>query len=248
MKIAAKTTIKRWMITEGKEVLEFDKLDFSPDQLSNLDRILTNKEDGDKLFIELVPVQKQLQILPISSGIKIIGIDCRKSGKKLLISNFKSPDDRAVVMKRMADTKTPIKVTIEDVQGKLYKDNDDSARAAPTPADDEKPEAFEVNDSGVIVNPKHIIVAFPKTYKTTCTINFAFSDEWYSGFEIEIGHAGASSPVSKNHLRFDTLFEALENARLQICAWIDDQKSYKYKKQAKTAVIKAVDKYLENNP
>jgi len=238
------------MITEGKEVLEFDKLDFSPDQLSNLDRMLTNKEDGDKLFIELVPVQKQLHILPISSGIKIVGIDCRKSGKKLLISNFKSPDDRAVVMKRMADTKTPIKVTIEDVQGKLYKDNDedtDRPGQPPADADDEKPEVFEVNESGVIVNPKQIIVKFPKTYKTACTISFAFSDEWYSGFDIEIGHAGTGSPVSTNQTGFVNLNAALDNASVHIFDFIEAQEKYKYKKQATAAVIKAVDKYLETN-
>lgn len=247
MKIAVKTKITEWGTVGDKEKISFELLDFSPDQVADIDRLIrNNNEDPVRMTIEVI--QKKLEILPIESQVRLVSMNCMSGGQKLKIADFKSPDTRATALKRMVNTDTQIILTIEAVQGNLFNDTDrPDQQSAASAADDEKTEDFKVNDNGVIENPKQITVNFPKTYKTTCVISYAFSDEWYSGYDINVSHFGEYLPVSKNHLRFDTLEEALENAQLQVCEWIENQPKYKYKKQAQTAVIKAVEKFLEND-
>jgi hypothetical protein len=244
MKIAVKTKITEWGTVGDKEKISFDLLDFSPDQVADIDRLIrNNNEDPVRMKIEVI--QKKLEILPIESQIRLVSMNCMSGGQKLKIADFKSPDTRATALKRMVNTDTQVTLTIEGVQGNLFEDTESAGQ--PAEADDEKPEAFEINDSGVVVNPRTIDVKFPKAYRTVCNIKFAYSEKWFIGFYIKIGLEIKLVDVNLNNPGFVKLADALDDAAAKVCEWLDSQEKYKYKKQAKTAILKAVENYLEAN-
>jgi len=239
MKIAVKTKITEWGAAGDKEKISFDILDFSPDQVGDIDRLIRNNSE-DPVSLSIEPIQKKLQIAPIVSQVRLVSMNCMTGGQKLKIADFKSPDERATAMKRLTASDTQITLTLEDVQGKLFDEQKETNKIDFDKAD------YKVNENGVVVNPKQIIVNFPKGYNTTCTISYAFSEKWFSGYDIKIGHIGSESWVDTNDPGFVNLNAALDNASVKIFDFIEAQKKYKYKKQAATAVIKAVENYLES--
>jgi hypothetical protein len=117
-KIAVKTKVVRWSVLDGKELLDFDVLDLSPDQVGSLERIIREKDNSVNITIE--PEQKKLQLAGITSAVRLVSLMCREKGQRLKIADFKSPDERATGMKKIISAETPVLVTIEIKQTKLF--------------------------------------------------------------------------------------------------------------------------------
>jgi hypothetical protein len=117
-KIAVKTKIVRWSVLDGKELLDFDVLDFSPEQVGYIERIIREKDNSVNIIIE--PEQKKLQFAGIKSNIRLVSMTCRENGQRLKIADFYSPDERATGIKKIIMAETPVLVTIEIQQGKLF--------------------------------------------------------------------------------------------------------------------------------
>jgi hypothetical protein len=244
MKAAVKTYIEEWSVSEGKEKLVFPKLDFSPDQVGNLDRILRDGENMVTLTIKVV--KKKLQIEPVDSQVHIISMNCMNGGQKLKISGFKSPDSRAVAMKSLADTKEPVMITIEDKQGKLPYNVD---KSTDTKSGGQK--EFEIdpepNEHGVFEKPNVIEVKLPKSYGIKVSLSWVkYQNKFYIGHDILHTRFGGSKPVSLKGVPFSSLTIALGaflSSESDVNRIINDALNYKYKKQVKSRITETIEKY-----
>ena len=118
-KIAVKTKINFLTFAGETEKIGFNVLDFAPDQVAAIDRLIrNNKEDPVRLTIE--PENKQLQYAPIVSHVRLVSMNCMGTGQKIKIADFKSTDDRATTLKRLVTSGTQVVVTIEPVQGRMF--------------------------------------------------------------------------------------------------------------------------------
>jgi hypothetical protein len=290
MKIAIETTIKRWATMKGCEHIEFTKLKCSSEQVAEIDYIISNGLKGDIVTLTIEAAQKKLQIPAIISPIKLTGIDCRKSGKKLIVTGFKSPNERAEIMKRLTDIETPITITIEDKQGKLPIDNQQTFDEIPkgkrsrkksddrqqttdkndedfddnpdvTPSDDltgdqeletgdQRPATsdYEVNEEGVITNPTEIKVELPKTYRTKVAIRFGCIEKlWYFGLDIEVPKVALDTPVNISTNAYASVTDCLKYAKETAFEFIEAYKGFKYGRQVKAKIEKAIDEWLFEN-
>jgi len=241
MKIAVKTKITEWGAAGDKEKISFDILDFSPDQVGDIDRLIRNNSE-DPVSLSIEPIQKKLQIAPIVSQVRLVSMNCMTGGQKLKIADFKSPDERATAMKRLTASDTQITLTLEDVQGKLFDEQKETNKIDFDKAD------YTVNDAGVVENPTVLKIELPKNYKTKINIEWArVEGKFYCGCEIEGRNTSLGIPVKINHPNnppFDSLADALITAQDKICAYVKDNK-FKNHKQIQTKVIKTVENYLE---
>ena len=246
MKASVKTFIYEWSVSEGKEKLVFPKLDFSPDQVGNLDRVL--RDTDNKVTLTISVVKKKLQFEPIKSQVHIVRMSCMSGGQKFLISGFKSPDSRAVAMKSLADTKEPVTITIEDKQQRLF-DNADKERSQ---AGEQK--EFEAdpepNKAGVFEKPNHIKVGFPKSYLLKASIDWVrYKGKFYIGYDIECPRYSSGSPVSINdkvNPPFDKLSDALLTAAEKVQAFIVESCKKQIQARAKKLVREAIEKYIDS--
>ena len=247
MKAAVKTFIDEWSVSEGKEKITFPKLDFSPDQVGNLDRILRDTEN--KVTMTISVVKKKLQFEPIVYQVHIVSINCMNGGQKLKISGFKSPDSRAVAMKSLADTKEPVTITIEDKQQRLFDDSDkDKSKEGEQKEFEPAPEP---NENGVFESPNEIEVKLPKSYRTKLVLFWVrYKGKFYTGFDLTHSRIGTKRPVRLSDAAFNSLYDCLIVFMSQdslISKVIDEATNYKYKKQLKAAIRKAVKSYLEGD-
>jgi len=116
-RIACKTKIIQWAVVGEKEKIEFDLCDYSPDQVAALERLVRHPDD--KVRATIAVEQKKLQIADIASSARIVSIALRAGGQKIKLADFKSPDERAVSLKRLSGNETPVLLAIEPIEQDL---------------------------------------------------------------------------------------------------------------------------------
>jgi len=251
-KIAVKTKITEWGTVGEKEKISFELLDFSPAQVAKIDRAIRNNGE-DKYRMTIEPEQKQLQFAPVVSEVRLVSMNCMSGGQKLKIADFSSHDNSAKAIKAMVQAGTQVVITFEEIQGKLFGETEDKERPGlddnqPDPGDESRGirDDFEVNENGVITNPQVITVKLPKNYGTMCVMSLGKSnDNWYFGYDLSIGHEANGSPCSNDG--GENIYTALMSAKNEIYEFIDRQKTFKYAKQAKKKIEKAIDNWLFEN-
>ena len=126
-KIQSMTTIRQWAMVEDKEKIDFELLDFSPEQVAQLDRWVRHPEDKLQLTIEAE--QKKLQLGAVTSLVRLVSSASRAGGQKVKVAGFTTTDSRAQAMKALVKSCTPVMVTFEQVQGRLEEKGKDNAVA-----------------------------------------------------------------------------------------------------------------------
>jgi hypothetical protein len=155
-KIAVKTKVVKWSVLDGKELLDFDVLDLSPDQVGKIERIIREKDNSVNITIE--PEQKKLQLAGIISAVRLVSLICREKGQRLKIAEFKSPDERATDMKKIISAETPVILTIEIKQNKLFDEQKKDINQKPEddfdPASEQSAEKAAAAEDAVFEKPK----------------------------------------------------------------------------------------------
>lgn len=133
MTVTTKTKVLAWGIKGDKEKLDLDVCDFAPDQVAELDRMLRCGKDT-KVRLAIEPEQKKLQIPPLACSVRLVSMSCRPGGQKIKVADFKTPDDRAVAVKRLVANETPVVITITEIERSLPFGEGKSNAADSTPA------------------------------------------------------------------------------------------------------------------
>jgi len=233
--IAVKTTIISWMVVGEKERIVFDKLDFSPDQVSQIDRLIRHN-DQDKARLTIEPVQKQLQFKPIEAIVRIVNMNCTNGGQKIKIADFISSDESARALKAMVAAATQVMVTIEQIQEHLFEEGDSHQ---PSGISSEPKQV-----TGYPECPETITVKLPKTYNCECRITIAKDGDGYSGnFYLKIGNY---QTTETSEIWGTTQRQALQDAKNDIFESIDNH-GHKNEKQLKKKIEKAIDEWVFEN-
>lgn len=211
MQLQTKTKILAWAVVGDKEKIDFDLCDFSPDQVAQLDRLI-RAEGDNKVRIEIAPEQKKLQIEPITSTVRLVSLACRTKGQKIKVGDFKSPDERAMAIKRMSAADTPIFLSISEIQTTMLTDSKKQAESAtrtPT-AEPDAPhtERIEIKCKGM------------KLAKFTAYLRCDGPGEWRFGWDIQMGNY-IHTASDEDCAGFDCRHAALNGLLLAAGTWLE---------------------------
>jgi len=170
-KITTKTRILLWGVVGDKEKIDFELCDFSSDQVGDLDRLV--RADGEnKVRMTIEPEQKALQIGDITCDVGLVSLSCRGKGQKLKVRGFKSPDERAAALKRMAGADTPILLTIGEIQGSLFEKQETTNQ---TTAVGDQNQEIELKIKGI------------KGAKGLVSLR-CYGGQWQGGYALQLGN------------------------------------------------------------
>jgi hypothetical protein len=261
MKVEVKTNIAEWGQSGEKEKIVFANLDFAPDQVADIDRIIRKNGDNNTIRLTIEPVQKRLGIKPIVSRVKLVSMSCRAAGQRIKISEFKSPDERAESLKRLVNTDTQVLLTMEDEQGDLFGDKategtEDTEKITQPSVEDETQSSSDesqttsneyiVGENNIIENPTLIHIKFPKAFGIFCDISYGcINGLYYTGHDISARHTGDHVwPELKTDDGCTILEDAIKLEVSRVNAWINNLPKYKYAEKACAIVDKAWQDYL----
>ena len=213
-RIASKTKITQWTIVGEKEKIEFDLCDFSPDQVAALERFVRHPDDQVRVTIECE--QKKLQIPALTSPVRLVSLALRAGGQKIKLAGFRSPDERAIALKRLSANETPVVVTIEPIQGELPF-GEDAADSEDPPADDleeapgERPWRQVAERTLKCKGLRQVAVTLDVQQR---------GDDWRIGYRARLGHYTVEEAAADADA-YDGWPQAMENVRVALCEWID---------------------------
>lgn len=263
-KITVKTKIKLLAIVGRQQKIVFKTLDMTSRQVGQLDKLIRNNKD-EHVKLAILPGKEFLDIPAIESDVMLVAMDCTGKGQNLKVSGFHAPSEQIKQLKDYIESESEIVLQIEQTQEKMIdetptEENTESSSQESEDSeegfDDNEPgqslvsghesKVYEVNESGNITNPEVITVKLPKNYGTMIAMSFGRSnDNWYFGYDLNIGNNGIGVPCGLDG--GENIHQAIETAKAKIFEFIDKQKTYKYARQAKKKIEKAIEDWKFEN-